>query len=306
MDFTIDKELQALIPTPSQEELETLEASLLREGCRDPLVIWKEQGFLLDGHNRYALCTKHNRPYETRAISLPDRDAAKQWMVANQLGRRNLSKEQMSILRATYYKLERQSHGGNRGNQYTTVAKAQNELLPDAATRTAKKFHVSAATIKRDVEYDTNLEAIAGALHLSKQEVSARTQGKLRAQDMKELAGIVEAKPVVVTGVLDDIANLKPDEAQALVRSCVQVVTRGTAPTSAPEPAPEPAPGDTADVLDDDGPDEPDPEPVELTSRISRRLYAKVNSHQAFKSRTHIALHQTEPVTPHRRVKTGR
>ena len=37
----IDEEFQTLIPPLAQEELSTLEESILNEGCRDLLVIWK-------------------------------------------------------------------------------------------------------------------------------------------------------------------------------------------------------------------------------------------------------------------------
>ena len=47
-------------------------------------------GILLDGHNRFAICTKHGLPYKTIDIQLPDRNAAKVWIIDNQLNRRNL------------------------------------------------------------------------------------------------------------------------------------------------------------------------------------------------------------------------
>ena len=39
------------------EERDLLEQSLLRDGCRESLTVWKETGFLLDGHNRHDICT---------------------------------------------------------------------------------------------------------------------------------------------------------------------------------------------------------------------------------------------------------
>jgi hypothetical protein len=40
MDLYIGPELQAIIPPPTAEEHAQLEANLLAEGCRDPLVVW--------------------------------------------------------------------------------------------------------------------------------------------------------------------------------------------------------------------------------------------------------------------------
>jgi hypothetical protein len=40
MDLYIDPELQAVIPPPTDQESAQLEANLLADGCRDPLVVW--------------------------------------------------------------------------------------------------------------------------------------------------------------------------------------------------------------------------------------------------------------------------
>lgn len=87
----IDPELRALIPPLRPEERELLEQSIASEGCRDPLVVWAETGILLDGHHRLEICERLGVPYRTVAVSLPDRDAARLWMLECQLGRRNLT-----------------------------------------------------------------------------------------------------------------------------------------------------------------------------------------------------------------------
>ena len=40
IELTLDQEFRALIQPLTAEELAQLEASLLAEGCRDPLVVW--------------------------------------------------------------------------------------------------------------------------------------------------------------------------------------------------------------------------------------------------------------------------
>lgn len=87
----IDPEFQALIPPLTSGELTQLEQNLLRDGCREPLVVWKDEGILLDGHNRHAICTKHGLSFKTAELPFPDRDAAKEWVIFNQFGRRNLN-----------------------------------------------------------------------------------------------------------------------------------------------------------------------------------------------------------------------
>lgn len=91
MDFKIDKEFDRLLREQTKEEKDLLRQQLQAEGCRDPLVIWAEEGLLLDGHNRFRLCQELSLPYRTEEISLPDRQAALLWILENQLSRRNLS-----------------------------------------------------------------------------------------------------------------------------------------------------------------------------------------------------------------------
>jgi len=87
----IEPELASLIPPLSSAELARLEANIKSEGCRDALVVWRERGVLLDGHNRHEICTRLGIPYRIEEVSCPDISAAKIWIIDNQKGRRNLS-----------------------------------------------------------------------------------------------------------------------------------------------------------------------------------------------------------------------
>jgi site-specific DNA-methyltransferase (adenine-specific) len=42
MNITIDPEFKALIPPLAPEELAQLEANIIKDGCRDPLVVWRD------------------------------------------------------------------------------------------------------------------------------------------------------------------------------------------------------------------------------------------------------------------------
>ena len=85
----IDDEFKSLIPPLSMDERNGLEENLLRDGCREALVAW--EGTLVDGHNRYEICTRLNIPYRTEEMQFDDRDAVLSWIISNQLGRRNLT-----------------------------------------------------------------------------------------------------------------------------------------------------------------------------------------------------------------------
>ena len=89
MNIVIDKEFQSLIPALTTDEYRGLEESILSEGCRDALVLWGDT--LIDGHNRYSICKKHDIPFKTEQVDFADRDEVKIWMMKNQLARRNLT-----------------------------------------------------------------------------------------------------------------------------------------------------------------------------------------------------------------------
>ena len=87
--ITIDSEFKSLIPPLSTEEYALLEANLIADGCRDPLVLWNNT--IVDGHNRHEICTKYGLAFNTVAIEFEGKPQARIWMRANQIGRRNLS-----------------------------------------------------------------------------------------------------------------------------------------------------------------------------------------------------------------------
>ena len=94
--LTVDPEFRDLIPPLNEEELKLLEESLVADGCESPLIVWN--GVIIDGHNRYAICRKHDIPFSIQEKNFSSRDDAMLWMLRNQLGRRNLNNYQRSEL----------------------------------------------------------------------------------------------------------------------------------------------------------------------------------------------------------------
>ena len=53
-----DPEFQSKIPPLTFEELNQLEANILRDGrILNPIIVW--EGLIVDGHNRYTIAKKH-------------------------------------------------------------------------------------------------------------------------------------------------------------------------------------------------------------------------------------------------------
>ncbi len=178
---TVDGEFARLVPPLSPQERRSLEMQLRLEGCRDPLVIWNGHNILLDGHNRRQICEAYGIPYVCVGIDLPDREAARSWIVRQQLARRNLTPEAAAFLRGQRYLAEKQSHGGDRKGE---GSRDHNGPLK-TAQRLAREYKLGETTIKRDANFARAVDAIvencgpeARALVLSRD--TGLSQGQIR------------------------------------------------------------------------------------------------------------------------------
>lgn len=157
MSIQIDPEFRALIPPLSSDERVLLEANILRDGCRDPLVVW--DGLLLDGHNRYEICQTHGLEFDVVDVVLESREAAEDWIDTNQLGRRNLTPDQASLLRGRRYNRAKKTPaesgaiGGASDGQ--NVQRSQ-----PTAERLAEQHGVTERTIRRDGDFAAAVETL--------------------------------------------------------------------------------------------------------------------------------------------------
>jgi N6-adenosine-specific RNA methylase IME4/transposase-like protein len=155
-DIIVDAEFAALIPPLSAEERQQLEDNIAEHGgARDPLVVWASKGTLtlLDGHNRYEICTRLGLPFDIHEMSFKSREDATHWIVKNQLGRRNLTADSFTYLLGLDYKLEKKAHG-KRGPEKTD----QNEQSFGTAERIAREVGVSPATVRRAEKFYEEVE----------------------------------------------------------------------------------------------------------------------------------------------------
>lgn len=77
INLKIDEEFKNLIPALSNEEFEQLEQNIINEGCRDAIIIW--QGVIVDGHNRYNICNKHNIKFNVIEKDFDSREDVVDW-----------------------------------------------------------------------------------------------------------------------------------------------------------------------------------------------------------------------------------
>ena len=92
----VKDEFKKLIPPLSIDEHTQLTLNICKEGIREPLILWNN--YIIDGHNRFEIAKQFNLEYKTINKEFDNEDEAKEWMILNQFGRRNLSAYQRSVL----------------------------------------------------------------------------------------------------------------------------------------------------------------------------------------------------------------
>lgn len=178
--ITIDREFKNLIPAISDEERKQLEANIVEHGgARDPLVVWRDgdRDVLIDGHNRYEICTRLGLPYEVEPMEFGSRDEAADWIDRNQLGRRNLSKQDYKLLLGRRYNRAKKAEGGREGRTFGE----EKVTTPKTSERLAKEHGVTEKTVRNAGKF----QASAAKLGIEK-EIAA---GKVKASE----SSVVEA-----------------------------------------------------------------------------------------------------------------
>ncbi|GAB3168779.1 ParB N-terminal domain-containing protein [Telluribacter humicola] len=222
-------ELEELIPPLQEDEFRQLEENIIKEGCREALLIWETTEdkisntgdnnshtfVLIDGHNRYRICQKNGLDFKIHLVSFPSLTEVREYMIDNQLGRRNLSPEQISYLRGKKYNAQKSS----RGKYDRSAQKGQNvpfdeedakdhkgqndpfgsDTQGSTSQRLAKQFNVSEKTIKRDAEFAEGLDKLSPSLR--KDILSGKAS--VKKSDIQQLA-----KAFLTTGeTIDDLSQ---------------------------------------------------------------------------------------------------
>lgn len=152
----IDPEIKSLLRPLRESEYLALEENIQQHGCNDAVILWKEKNVILDGHNRVEICRRLKKPYRTKSKAFKDKHAAQVFVLAHQAARRNLSGDEISIIRGHRYEVEKLTEGRPRGNGKL----AQNEQV-STAEKLAEEYGVSRETIKRDAEFAKGIHVIS-------------------------------------------------------------------------------------------------------------------------------------------------
>ena len=154
-EYRIDSELNEVLPKLSDADYKALEQSLIAEGFKGaPIMVWGD--IIVDGHNRYEICKKHNIPYEVKAVEFGNKEEAIIWMVRQQLGRRSLTPLQriqiVEKYRPFYKKKAEKNKSLNGGNKKT--------VLENSTTRIPKEQKIDVrAELAKEADVSTNTYA---------------------------------------------------------------------------------------------------------------------------------------------------
>ena len=160
----IDEEFKNLIAPLQRKEFLQLEENILEDGCLNPIITWK--GYIIDGHNRYNICTKHNISFDTIEKEFSCRDAVIAWICKNQLGRRNISEETRKYLIGKQYHSEKNVNKITNPKGYNQYQKNSYEPFNSCSRhKTAQKIgdenHVTHVTVSKYANFSKALDRLA-------------------------------------------------------------------------------------------------------------------------------------------------
>ena len=157
MELSIDPEFKRWIAALTTEEYVGLRENIKQNGCTQPIDVWN--GIIIDGHHRYKICKELNIPFQVHEMDFASRDDAKDYMISNQLSRRNLTNEQKMYLLGKLYNSRKNKHGTN---QHTSKRDRtpQNEESTKSE-QLGEQFNVGHATVERAEKYALAVDSIA-------------------------------------------------------------------------------------------------------------------------------------------------
>ena len=203
----IDPEFQGKIPPLTFEELNQLEANILRDGrIINPIIVWR--GLIVDGHNRFTIAKKHPEiPFTVHEKEFASRYEAIIWICKNQLGRRNLTPEQKKYLIGKQYEAEKCANGGDRRSPVAKSGAATRHLIGGEKTcmKVAAENNVGKTFVKDAEHFARGLDAAEEAVPGTRQKVLS---GEVKPT-AAEIASVARAPPEERPALVAEICKSK-------------------------------------------------------------------------------------------------
>ena len=195
--------LKDLIRPLDNDEIGQLKANILANGCQDSLKVWQttqkvinpdsatneEQFVLIDGHNRYKICTENNVSFAVSILKFQSLDDVISWMIDLQLGRRNMSPNEIAYYRGLKYNQEKKIEKTDNFSSTGTSLKTSQKL--------AEQYGINEKTIRRDAEFAKGVESLSPELKRDflngNVKVSKKNIEDLGKADVREKVNTIEA-----------------------------------------------------------------------------------------------------------------
>lgn len=208
VEFIIDPEFRDKIPAMPQEDFDGLRADIIRDGyVRDPLVVWKEENILLDGHHRWRVISENRGTlgdkFQVDYKSFPDRWAAIAWICANQLHKHNMTPIQREKLIQEEHDAEQKSAMRDESGKFISPG-GQNGPSGGHALRKkiAEEHKISEKAVRTAVEVGRGIDRAEEVVPGFKKEVLSGETKALKSdlaaiRNMKDDDEVKEAVEVI-------------------------------------------------------------------------------------------------------------
>ena len=213
----IKEEFKKLIPALTAEEFKQLEENILKDGIRDPLVLWN--GYLIDGHNRYQIAFKHGLEYKTIDKEFEDESQVKEWMILNQFGRRNLNIYQRNVLALQLeevFSVKAKEQQGKRTDLLATLPKSEpintrKEIAKIADVKESTLGKVKFIEKKASPEIKAQLSTGEVNINQVYQDIKKEEKQQIKNEERNLLAEIGKNKKIEIDFRLGDFEEVFAD-----------------------------------------------------------------------------------------------
>ena len=150
--------LSLSVPFGPERETE-LEKSLLRDGCREPIIVW--DGVIIDGYKRYRICSAEAIDFSVKEMDFPSEEEAVSWVCRRRIPEHPKHSVPYRYLVGRLYNAQKRIYREVR-KQPEDIRTVQ--LNPDwdrVSYYIAEEFDLNHATIENHGSYATWLEQIA-------------------------------------------------------------------------------------------------------------------------------------------------
>lgn len=201
VQLRVDPEFRDKIPPLTDAEYEQLRENILNDGeVYEPIAVWN--GTIVDGHNRYKIVQEHPEvPFRIKEMDFQDKWAAFEWMYKKQLGRRNLTDEQRTVLIGKMYEARKNTHGGDRKSSFQNGnLKPEPQRISD---QIAQELGVGKNTVIRAERFSKGVDAI-------------------REQSPEAAEKILQGGSGVPKGVIQEVPKMEPEAVKKLANAIVK------------------------------------------------------------------------------------